>query len=69
MQRQVQTRIERKDSLNMQVSKDWNTFRSSRLALLSVQGSKTDQAESPRLLRLFVVRRSLESRSINIQRN
>ena len=40
VQRQVQTLIERTDAYNMQVSQDWETFRWSRVRLLSDPASK-----------------------------
>ena len=40
VQRQVKTLIERKDAKNMQIFQDWNTFRCSRITLLSDPAAK-----------------------------
>ena len=61
VQRQVKTLIDHKDTYNMQIL---NTFRLSRISLLSDPAATLNQDESPRVLRLYIVLGSVESRSI-----
>ena len=64
VQRPVKTLIERKDAYNLQILQNWSAFRWSIITMLSDPPAKLIKDESSRVLRLHIVCRSLESRSL-----